>query len=248
MKVAGVIPGRMGSTRLPGKPLADVLGKPLIEHIYHRARMSRVLDEVIVATCDEEIRQAAEGFGARVVMTSSDHERATERVAEAARDMDADIIVMLQGDEPMVRPEMIDAAVAPMIDEGCGCVNLCKRIEEEQDFLSPNTIKVVMDRQWNALFMTRQPVPTLPDGWPPADPVFKQVCIIPFRADVLRRYVTLDPTPLEIAESVDMMRLIEHGEPVRMVETDINIQAVDTEEDRVRVAQLMANDPLLEAY
>ncbi len=249
MKVIAVIPARMGSSRFPGKPLAPLLGRPMIEHVYRRTALSAALAEVVVATCDREIHDAAEAFGARAVMTADTHERASDRVAEAARETDADVVVLVQGDEPMTMPGMIDAAVAPFAsDPAVKCVNLAKRIENEADFDDPNTIKVVMDRNDDALFMSRQPIPTRPKGTFATITAYKQVCIIPFRRDALERYASLPPTPLEIAESVDMMRFIEHGVPVRMVETEFDTQAVDTPADLERVEALMRDDPLVVTY
>ena len=157
MKTIAVIPARMGSSRFPGKPLAKILGRPMIEHIYKRVAMSKSLDATYIATCDEEIRQIAEDFGARVIMTADTHERASDRVAEAVTHIDADLIVMVQGDEPMTHPDMIDTAVAPFRDNlQLGCVNLVRRIDQEIDYLDTNTIKVVMNQQGDALYMSRR--------------------------------------------------------------------------------------------
>jgi 3-deoxy-manno-octulosonate cytidylyltransferase (CMP-KDO synthetase) len=239
----------MGSSRFPGKPLAPILGRPMIEHVYKRAAMSSTLDDVFVATCDEEIKSAVESFGGKAVMTANTHERASDRIAEAAENSGADIVVLIQGDEPMTVPEMIDAAVTPIkSDENIQCINLTKRINNEADFADPNTIKVVMDRHNDALFMSRQPIPSRPKGDFSTIQAFKQVCIIPFRKEVLRRYAALRPMPLEIAESIDMMRFLEHGLPIRMVETDIDSQSVDTPEDLARVEELMRRDPLTATY
>lgn len=221
----------------------------MIEHIYKRVALSKVLDATCIATCDAEIREVAEGFGAKVIMTADTHERASDRVAEAVMELDADLIVMVQGDEPMTHPDMIDTAVKPFEnDTELGCVNLVRRIDQESDFRDPNTIKVVMDQSSNAIYMSRQPIPTLAKTGFADTAAYKQVCIIPFRRDLLFRYTNLPPTPLEQLESVDMMRLIEHGYTVKMVPTEFNTQAVDTEADLARVAKLMENDPLLSRY
>ena len=251
MKAIAILPARMGSFRYPGKPLASILGRPMIEHVYKRTAMSELLSDVFVATCDDEIRAATEGFGGRAVMTADTHERASDRIAEAARDTDADVIVLVQGDEPMTVPGMIDAALAPFDGDGEGdvqCVNLTKRIESEEEFLNPNTIKVVMDNNKNALYMSRQPIPSSPDGSFAAIQAYKQVCIISFRRDALLRYANLPPTPLEIAESVDMMRFLEHDVPVRMVDIKFDTQAVDKPEDLARVEAMLRNDPLTKTY
>lgn len=250
MKTIAVIPARMGSSRFPGKPIAKILGRPMIEHIYKRVAMSKSLDATYIATCDEEIRQAAESFGAPVIMTADTHERASDRVAEAVTHVpDAELIVMVQGDEPMTHPDMIDAAVAPFKqDPRLGCVNLVRKIDHEADYLDANTIKVVMNMNNDALYMSRRPIPTLAKAGFTATIAYKQVCIIPFRRDMLFQYTNLAPTVLEQLESVDMLRLLEHGLQVKMVYTEFNTQAVDTEADLARVEKLMQNDPLLSRY
>ena len=249
MKTIAVIPARMGSSRFPGKPIAKILGRPMIEHIYKRVAMSKSLDATYIATCDEEIRQIAEGFGAQVIMTSDIHERASDRVAEAVVYLDADLIVMVQGDEPMTHPDMIDTAVAPFKDDPeLGCVNLVRKIDHEADYLDANTIKVVMNQHNDALYMSRRPIPTLAKTGFANTAAYKQVCIIPFRRSTLYQYTHLTPTPLEQLESIDMLRLLEHGMQVKMVPTEFNTQAVDTPEDLARVEKLMASDPLLSRY
>ncbi|MBS0300300.1 MAG: 3-deoxy-manno-octulosonate cytidylyltransferase [Proteobacteria bacterium] len=249
MKTIAVIPARMGSSRFPGKPIAKILGRPMIEHIYKRVAMSKSLDATYIATCDEEIRQVAEGFGAQVIMTSDIHERASDRVAEAVVYLDADLIVMVQGDEPMTHPDMIDTAVAPFKDDPeLGCVNLVRKIDHEADYLDANTIKVVMNQHNDALYMSRRPIPTMAKTGFANTAAYKQVCIIPFRRSTLYQYTHLTPTPLEQLESIDMLRLLEHGMQVKMVPTEFNTQAVDTLEDLARVEKLMASDPLLSRY
>lgn len=249
MKTIAVIPARMGSSRFPGKPIAPILGRPMIEHIYKRVAMSKSLHATYIATCDEEIRQVAEAFGAPVIMTADTHERASDRVAEAVSLLDADLVVMVQGDEPMTHPDMIDTAVAPFRDDATlECVNLVRRIEHEADYLDANTIKVVMNQQGDALYMSRRPIPTLAKTGFADTAAHKQVCIIPFRTATLLQYARLSPTPLEQLESIDMLRLLEHGYRVKMVPTEFNTQAVDTEADLARVAKLMEIDPLLSRY
>lgn len=249
MKTIAVIPARMGSSRFPGKPIAPLLGRPMIEHVYKRVALSEALDATYIATCDEEIREAAENFGAKVIMTSASHERASDRVAEAIVTIDAELIVMVQGDEPMTHPDMINAAVAPFhADSQLGCVNLVRKIDYETDFRDENTIKVVMNQQGDAIYMSRQPIPTIAKSGFAQTVAYKQVCIIPFRRSLLLEYSQLPPTPLEQLESVDMLRLLEHGHRVKMVKTTFNTQAVDTEADLVRVAKLMKTDPLLASY
>ncbi|OHC75515.1 MAG: 3-deoxy-manno-octulosonate cytidylyltransferase [Rhodospirillales bacterium RIFCSPLOWO2_12_FULL_58_28] len=249
MKIVAIIPARLGSSRFPGKPLAPLLGKTMIEHVYRRTAMSKSLLGVYVATCDEKIRDAVEGFGGKAVMTSNRHERAGDRVAEAIEGIEADVVVMVQGDEPMTRPDMIDEATAPFGNNpDISCVNLTTRIESMDEFNNPNTIKVAIDRTGNALYFSRRPIPYAVEANFAAITPYKQVCIIPFSRQALKTFSALKPTPLEIAESIDMLRFLEHGYPVRMVETRFNTHAVDTPEDLTRVEKLMTHDPLTESY
>jgi len=249
MTLVGMIPARMGSSRFPGKPLALLGGIPMIEHVYRRTAMCKALSAVYVATCDEEIYNAVRKFGGKAIMTSDRHERASERIAEAMQSVPGDIVVMVQGDEPMVTPSMIDQALAPMLrDETINCVNLTKRIDDESEFLNPNTIKVVIGKNGQALYMSRQPIPDRQKRAFSEIVAYKQVCIMPFRRKSLEHFVGLAPTPLEIAESIDMLRFIENGVPVHLIETDIATQAVDTASDLALVEKLMRTDPLIRTY
>jgi 3-deoxy-manno-octulosonate cytidylyltransferase (CMP-KDO synthetase) len=238
----------MASSRFPGKPMALLHGLPMLEHVFRRVKLCSQLDEVYVATCDEEVRDVAEGFGTRVIMTSAAHERATDRVAEAAEHFAADIVVMIQGDEPMIIPQMIDTALDSIrSDTSTSCVNLVYRIDSQQEFIDPNTIKVVADLNGNALYFSRSPIPKVQFEETTAK-IFKQVCVIAFRRDCLREFARLPPTPLEIAESIDMLRFLEHGRSVRLVETDVPTHSVDTPADLQLVEMLMDNDPLIRKY
>lgn len=240
IRIVAVIPARMGSSRFPGKTLAPILGRPMVEHVYRRTAACELLDAVYVATCDEEIRRAVEGFGGAVVMTSPAHERASDRVAEAAESVDAGVVVMVQGDEPMITPGMIRAATAPVVeDPHVGCVNLVRRITTREEFLDPNTVKVVANLRGDAVYFSRAPIPAVDFARADQSPVFKQVCVIPFRRDFLREFAALAPTPLERAESIDMLRAVEHGRPIRLVETDADTHAVDTPDDLQLVEALM---------
>ena len=244
MNILALIPARMGSSRFPGKPMAKILDKPMIGHVYDRVTENVLLTTTVVATCDEEIAQYIKGIGGRAVMTSSHHERASDRCAEAlhaiekADGVQYDIIVMVQGDEPMTHPDMITEAVTPMLaDSNLKIVNLLGKIESTTEFEDRNCIKVVCDIQNNALYFSREPIPTRSK----VDhiPMGKQVCVIPFRRDFLLKYTEMMPTPLEIVESVDMMRVLEHGMKVRMVPTQHNTHAVDTPADLKKVESLM---------
>jgi 3-deoxy-manno-octulosonate cytidylyltransferase (CMP-KDO synthetase) len=244
MSVLAIIPARMGSGRFPGKPMAEINGKPMIGHVYERVARSPQVDLVAVATCDNEIYDYIMSIGGKPVMTGSHHERASDRCAEALLALEAergapyDIVVMVQGDEPMTHPDMIGEAILPMLaDPSIKVVNLLGKIKDTAEFEDRNCIKVVCDLKSNAMYFSREPIPT---RCKVADvPMGKQVCIIPFRRDFLMEYTRLEPTPLEIAESVDMMRVLEHGFQVRMVPTAHDTQAVDTPADLQKVARLM---------
>ena len=242
MNILALIPARMGSSRFPGKPMAKILGKPMIGHVYDRVSKCSLLMKTVVATCDQEILDYVESIGGQAVMTSDKHERASDRCAEALRyieeqdNVQYDIIVMVQGDEPMTHPNMITEAVTPMIDDKNIIVtNLLGDIESIDEFEDRNCIKVVCDLDSNALYFSREPIPTRKFG----DVVMKkQVCIIPFRREFLIEYTELDPTSLEISESIDMMRVLEHGMKVKMIPTQYETHAVDTLED-LKVVELM---------
>jgi 3-deoxy-manno-octulosonate cytidylyltransferase (CMP-KDO synthetase) len=242
--ILALIPARMGSSRFPGKPMAPILGKPMIGHVYERVSKSPMLSMTAVATCDQEIFDYIESIGGTAVMTADTYERASDRCAEAllklekANNTRYDVVVMVQGDEPMTHPDMIAEAVQPMLnDETIQVTNLLAKIKDIAEFEDRNCIKVVCDLNGNAMYFSREAIPTrckvnvIPMG--------KQVCIIPFRRDYLIEYTKLAPSPLEIAESVDMMRILEHGMKVRMVPTLHDTQAVDTPADLEKVAGLM---------
>ncbi len=254
MNIIGIIPARMASSRFPGKPLAKIRGIPMIGHVYYRSKMSDILSEVYIATCDEEIMKYADSIGAPAVMTSASHERATDRVAEAIQKIEKklgtkiDVIVMIQGDEPMIYPEMIDNAVLPMQnDPGIQVVNLMSRLVTQDEHEDPNEVKVVVDQQDFALYFSREPIPSRKKGALQV-PMLKQVCIIPFRRDFLMQFNSLTPTPLEVIESVDMLRVLEHGYKVKMVMSDHHTYSVDTPDDLEYVNRCMKNDALIGKY
>ena len=244
MKAIAIIPARMGSSRFPGKPMAKILGKPMIGHVYENVVKCDLLTKTVVATCDVEIKDYIESIDGVAVMTGNYHERASDRCAEALGYLEEsdgvqyDIIIMVQGDEPMVHPEMISEAVQPMLDNYEILVtNLLGDIESIEEFEDRNCIKVVCDQQSNAIYFSREPIPTRDKT---ADiPMKKQICIIPFRRDFLFEYTDLKPTPLEIAESIDMMRVLEYGMKVRMIPTKYQTHAVDTKSDLAYVEKVM---------
>lgn len=238
----------MGSTRYPGKPLCDIQGLTMVEHVYRRTAMSESVDGTYVATPDEEIHKEVESFGGEAIMTGP-HPRATDRVAEVAKELDSDIVIVMQGDEPLVYPDMIDDAVEPVLeDDNVRCANLAKSIETEAAFRDPNNVKVVVNENWDALYFSREPIPNLHDAPFEATDVYKQVCVIPFEREFLFEFTSMDETRLEKIESIDMLRLLENGYDVRLAETDRSVYAVDTPEDHKKVKKMMADDPLFQEY
>ena len=245
MKIIGIIPARMSSSRFPGKPLAKICQIPMVGHVYFRSKMSKVLEQVYVATCDKEIQQYCLDNKINVVMTKDTHERASDRAAEAMLKIEqstkekADIVVMIQGDEPMLVPRMIDLVVEPMFqDEHILVVNLMSRLKTRAEHEDPNEVKVAVDNGSFALYFSREPIPSRKKGAEDV-PMYKQVCLIPFRRDFLLKFNELAPTPLEIIESVDMLRVLEHGYKVKMVVSDYDTYSVDTPEDLENVEKLM---------
>ncbi|MDR0339319.1 MAG: 3-deoxy-manno-octulosonate cytidylyltransferase [Desulfovibrio sp.] len=254
MNIIAVIPARMGSSRFPGKPLADIHGIPMVGHVALRTAMCRAIASTYIATCDDVIMEYAAIRGLTAVMTSDAHTRCTDRTAEAMLTIEkttgkrVDIVVMVQGDEPMVTPGMIDAALAPMLkDPDLQVVNLMADMADETEFEDPAEVKVVTDLAGNALYFSREPVPSRKKGCPHV-PMRKQVCIIPFRRDFLLEFNSLPESPLEIIESVDMMRILENGGRVRMAPISERTLSVDTPDDLRRVKELMKNDPLRALY
>lgn len=234
----------MESSRFPGKPLAMICGRSMVEHVFRRAQLCKTLDEVVVATCNKEIAHEIERIGGRAVMTRNTHERCTDRIEEAADKIGGDIIVNIQGDEPFVTPEMIDRAVQPLLDDpSLVCTNLMSPITDFESLEDPNEVKVVFDQNNFALYMSREPIPSLKKGGT-FDHAWKQICVIPFTNEFLHIFSRLKPTPLEIRESVDMMRAIEHGYKVKMVPCEAVGISVDTEEDRLEAETIMKSDPL----
>lgn len=254
MNIVSIIPARMGSSRFPGKPMEDILGMPMIGHVYKRVKMSKLLNEVYVATCDDEIYNYIESIGGKAVMTSDCHERCSDRCSEAMLKIEkqenkkVDIMVMVQGDEPLTFPQMIDEAVAPMLEDKTMIItNLVANLNTIEEFEDPNEVKVVMDKNNNALYFSREPIPSRKKGILDVA-MKKQVCVIPFTRDFLLEYNEMEPTPLEIIESVDMMRILENGMKVKMIDTIYETKAVDTKEDLDRVVDMMKKDELQKKY
>lgn len=254
LNIVGIIPARMASVRFPGKPLAEILGKPMICHVYWRSKMAKALSEVYIATCDTEIQDHCIKNNMKVVMTKDTHQRASDRAAEAMFVIEEltgqkiDIVLMIQGDEPMVRPEMLYEVTRPLLeDKSIDVVNLMADINSEEERLDANVVKVVVDLNGFAMYFSREPIPSEKKTSNPVK-VYKQIAIIPFRRNSLIKFNELPATPLEIIESVDMLRLLEHRIKVKMVKTKYPTYSVDTQQDLKRVEAIMKTDELIMNY
>jgi 3-deoxy-manno-octulosonate cytidylyltransferase (CMP-KDO synthetase) len=244
----------MASTRFPNKPLQKIQGIPMLGHVYRRSKLAKSLDAVFVATCDQEISNYCDSIDAPCIMTSRTHERATDRTAEAVETIErklgksVDLVMMIQGDEPMLQPSVLDQCLLVLRkDPDAAIVNLMERISTDEDFHSVNVVKVVISLGGYALYFSREPIPFSRKLTTPVA-LYKQLGLIGFRRHYLARFQSLQPTSLEIAESCDMMRALEHGDRIRMVLTEHQSIGVDTPADLERVERLMATDELLRAY
>lgn len=246
-----IIPARMGSSRFPGKPLELLLGLELVLHVYERCRLYEGFSDVLIATCDEEIRVAAEAHGARAVMTAKTHDRCTDRVQEAVAkqfpSLSEDVvIVMVQGDEVLVSPDMISDVISAQERTHAPVVNLASPLIRPEDQDDPNTVKVVAAADGRALYFSRAPIPARTHS--ETVPVYQQTGIMAFTHQFLNQFSELPPTPLEIRESVDMLRVLEHGMPLYVAFTETETIGVDTPSDRNRAEVRLANDPLSARY
>jgi 3-deoxy-manno-octulosonate cytidylyltransferase (CMP-KDO synthetase) len=239
LDVVAVIPARFASTRFPGKALADIDGRPMIEHVYRRAAASPVLSRVIVATDDLRIATTVTGFGGNVRLTRADHASGTDRLAEVAVTLDCDVIVNVQGDEPLLDPRAIAELVKPFADPSILMTTLYRRIDNPRELANPNVVKVVLDRGGFALYFSRAAIPHARDprgGWPP---LYKHIGVYAYRRNALLVLASLEPTPLERAESLEQLRALEHGIRIKAVETAYDSIGVDTPEDLEQVRRLL---------
>lgn len=242
MKITAVIPARYGSSRLEGKPLKDICGKPMIQHVYERVLKAELVGDVIVATDDERIISAVKAFGGRAKMTSLDHKSGTDRVAEVMSEETADIVANVQGDEPLIDPRMIDEVISPLVeDETLLAATLCTPILHMEDFESRNVVKTVKDLQDNALYFSRSLIPYPRNRL--NHPVFEHIGIYVFRYDFLMQFVTMAQSPLEKVESLEQLRILENGYRLKVKTTQYpyNALSVDTQEDLDTVRAIIAN-------
>ena len=258
MKAVGVIPARYASSRFPGKPLATLCGRPLIQHVYERARRSKTLAQVVVATDDLRIRDVVTAFGGEVQLTAAHHPSGTDRVAEVAASLSCELVVNIQGDEPLIEPAMIDEAVSPFFVESDLIMGtLCRRLETEDDWQSPHVVRVVQDCRGFALYFSRAPIPYVRvegqerrvEGKGRPGPqlstlssqllCYKHIGLYVYRRDFLLTFARLAPTPLEETEQLEQLRALEYGYPIRVVESEYDSIGVDTPEDLERIERMV---------
>ena len=256
MNIVGIIPARMASSRFPGKPLALIHGMPMIGHTFLRSKMSKIMTKVFVATCDNEIKDYIESIGGDVIMTKNTHPSAADRTVEAIDIIESqssskvDIIILIQGDDPMITPESIDDALKVILDHpNIGILTLVRKINDLEEFNDQDIVKVISDLDKNAIYFTREAVPSLRKGADPnTTPMFKHVAIILFTRNSLERFSKYPQTPLELAEEIDLIRVIEYGEKIRIEVDDSVTYNVDTPKALKIVEDAMADDTLIKNY
>lgn len=247
MNIIGIIPSRYASTRLPAKPLVDICGKPMVQRVYEQAQRSTKMTTVIVATDDERIVDAVHSFGGNAVMTPVDIQSGSDRIALVAKKMNADIVVNIQGDEPLIDPLLIDQTITALIDDQHAVAGTAvKRTTAHQDLFNSNVVKVVLDSNNYAMYFSRSPIPYVRDArkdqeWFTDTVFYKHFGIYVYRADFLQRYTTLPQSPLEIAEKLEQLRIIENGYKIKCVITEYESLPVDTPEDLQKVIQFLTS-------
>lgn len=242
-RIVGMIPARFASTRLPGKPLLDIHGKPMIQHVYERSKMASCLDRLVVATDDVRILEAVSGFGGECVLTRSDHASGTDRLAEAG-DLcglsPADIVVNIQGDEPLVYPRMIEVLVDALTESpGRSMATLGFFSQSEREYLDPNVVKVVVDGQWKALYFSRSAIPYRRDGSGKPLRFLKHLGFYAYRLAFLKEYTLFPPSPLEQTEKLEQLRALEHGHSIQVALSPVETMGIDTPEDLKRIRKTM---------
>jgi 3-deoxy-manno-octulosonate cytidylyltransferase (CMP-KDO synthetase) len=253
MKVVAVIPARWHSTRLKGKILADINGKPMVQHVWERVSKARLVDEVIVAVDKERVKKKVESFGAKAVLTSPDQPSGSDRIAEVVRSMEVDIVINVQADEPLINPLMIDELAQVFeYDPKVKMATLIKRIEREEEVQDPNVVKVVVDRKGNALYFSRSPIPcvtvrdgdkkALPESQEVSNRYFKHIGLYSYTKEFLLTYTSLPKSTLEEEEKLEQLRVLEHGYKIRTLETRYESIGVDTEEDLELVREIMKKE------
>lgn len=241
MKTIAIIPARYASTRFPGKLLAEFLGKTIIQHVYQRAEQSELLADLMVATDDERILNTVKEFGGNAVMTSSEHKSGTDRIAEVARKIDADIVVNIQGDEPLIEPTAIDAAIQPLLeDETIAMGTLASQISNDTELANPNVVKLVLDKNDFALYFSRSPIPFARDGLDLRNQVYyKHIGLYVYRTNFLIKFSEMEQSYLEKLEKLEQLRSLENGYRIKVIKTQYKSIGVDTPEDLEMLEKLV---------
>lgn len=238
MEVVGVIPARFGSTRFEGKVLAEICGKPMIQHIWEKAKEAKMLEDLLVATDDERVVKVVEGFGGKAVLTAAEHKSGTDRLVEAVFPIEARIVVNIQADEPLIQPSQIDIlADALMSDPEIYMATLAKKIENGEDINNPNLVKVITDRDGFAIYFSRSPIPY--PGRREEAVYYKHLGLYAYTKDFLFTYVNLCDSMLEKAEKLEQLRVLENGYKIKVIETNQDTIGVDTPEDLAKVESIL---------
>ncbi len=240
MDTIGIIPARYESTRLEGKVLVDLLGKPMVQHVWERAKEAKFLDDLVIACDDERVKQVAEDFGAKVVLTSKDHLSGTDRLTEIVHPLDVKVVVNIQGDEPLIQPSMVDKLAHELLeDPECVMATLVKRITNLEEINNPNIVKVVTDRSGYALYFSRSPIPYKRSDSFSETIYFKHIGLYAYTKDFLFTFKNLPKSQLEATEKLEQLRVLESGFKIKTVETDVETIGVDTYEDLEKVKEKM---------
>lgn len=238
LKIIGVIPARFGSTRFPGKPLALINGKPMIQHVYEQVSKSKYIDQIVIATDHEKIIKTVEGFGGQAVMTKKDHETGSDRISEVTSLVEGDFFVNIQGDEPLIDPRLIDDLIkTAQAENGRVVVTAKTQIHDHNDVANPNVVKVVTDKMQNALCFSRSVIPYNRSN--KEIDYFKHLGIYGYPKSILNEFVNLPQTPLEEVEMLEQLRLLENGYTIKVIETQYNAIGVDTPEDIEKVEKIL---------
>ena len=241
MDVIGVIPARYCSTRFEGKVLVDIMGKPMIQHVWERAKQALVLDELIIACDDQRVFDVCKGFGAKVVLTAKGHASGSDRIIEVINPVDAKVVVNIQGDEPLINPMMIDNVARALLDNPKVCMaTIMRKIEDPREIHDPNVVKVVVDKFGFALYFSRAPIPCIaPNSEVPAPAYYKHIGLYGYTKDFLFIFRNLPVSHLERIEKLEQLRVLEEGYRIKVLETKFDTIGVDTVEDLEKVKQAL---------
>lgn len=238
MKITAIIPARYNSSRLPGKPLKDICGKTMIQRVYEQVKKVSLVDKVIIATDDQRIFKEVKRFKGDVIMTSKGHKTGTDRLAEVAAKIDTDIVVNVQGDEPLIKPSVIKSAIDPLLmDDSLKMSTLKHLINGKEEINNPNVVKVITDKNKNAIYFSRSKIPYARNS--KKFNYYKHIGLYVYRSDFLLEFAEMKPTPLEIQESLEQLRVIENGYKIKVIETEYDSIGVDTEEDLDKVRNIL---------